>query len=259
MRTTLLIFAIVLSSAECLRADLILSPTFVDAESQTWDSAKKGVVNQAISDWQGVFSGVNGGSRTIDFDVTFTQAGASYLGQMALGFSGSGEILPWSSGTSAVLSINADYFDGTNGVVNQLWFDPTPTTAVDQPFSDWDALSVARHEIGHLLGFNDFYEVDGASPWADLITANQFDPGGLDVTMNTGDAAHVAQSLSMLMSPALSNGVRRNISGTEAQMLSLAYGYDLVSVPEPAFLLYLSSLLPLAFLTRRRIDNGRLV
>lgn len=253
MRTTLFLFAIVLSSVEGLKADLILNPTFVDAQGQTWDSDKLGVVNQAIADWQGVFSGVNGITRTIDFDVTFTQAGNTYLGQMALGFSGFGNILPWSTGTSAVLSFNADYFDGTNGIVNQLWFDPTPTTSVDQPFEDWDAISVARHEIGHLLGFNSFYTVGGTSPWASLITANQFEPGGLNVVMTTGDAAHLAQSLNMLMSPALVNGVRQNISSTEAQMLSHAYGYDLVAVPEPASLLVFGSLQPLALLRRRRV------
>lgn len=255
MRTTLLIFAMLLSQAECLRADLILNPTFVNAQGQVWDPVKTGVVNQAISDWQQVISGVNGGSQTIDFEVTFTQEGNTYLGQMALGFAGGGDILPWSAGTTAVLNFNADYFDGTNGVVNQLWFDPTPTTAGDQPFNDWDALSVARHEIGHMLGFTSFYKVGGASPWGDLIAADQFDAAGLNIAMTPGDTAHVAQSLDLLMSPALMNSLRQNISSTEAQMLSRAYGYDLVTVPEPGSLIYFGGLLPLALLKRRRVHE----
>lgn len=253
MRTTILIFAIVLSHAAALRADLILNPTFVNAEGQTWDSVKSGVVNQAISDWQQVFSGVNGSSKTINFDVTFSQAGGTYLGQMGLGFSGGGDILPWSSGTTKELRFNADFFDGTNGTTNQLWFDPTPTTHGDQPFSDWDALSVARHEIGHMLGFTSFYKVGATSPWEDLIVTDIFDAAGLNVAMNPGDAAHVAQNPEVLMSPALTNSVRQSISSTEAQMLSLAYGYDLVAVPEPASLLFFSSLMPLALLSRRRV------
>ncbi len=53
--------------------------------------------------------------------------------------------------------------------------------------------------------------------------------------MTPGDSAQLAQSLNMLMSPGLINSVRREISTTEAQMLSLAYGYDLVAVPDQYF------------------------
>ena len=70
--------------------------------------------------------------------------------------------------------------------------------------------------------------------------------------MNPGDSAHLAQGLGLLMSPGLVNNTRLPISGTEAQMLSLAYGYNIVAVPEPASLLLVGMVIPIGYFGFRR-------
>ena len=151
---------------------------------------------------------------------------------------------PWLR-TSHEIRFNADLMD--TGLPNYMWWDSTPATADDQPFVAWDALTVARHEIGHMLGFASGLYWDniqsgstaGSKLWEDLITtagsSATFDQGGLDVAMaSSGDLFHVADSGDTkddLMVPALVNGQRREISATNSDMLAMAYDY--VQIPEP--------------------------
>lgn len=239
------------------RADLIFNANFVDAAGQTWDATTRGVVNQAINDWKQVFSGVNGATETINFNVTFAHATTSgYLGVWQGGFSAfSGDdIRPWSPNVNHTISFNVDHM--AVGLTNRLWFDPTPTTGGDQSFNDWDALTVTRHEIGHMLGFTTLY-VDNfntpgqTNPWTSRIVNNIFDPGGLNVAMNA-DKAHLGTASGDLMSPSLFNGSRIGISSQEANMLSLAYGYSFTAVPEPTSMVLLGSACTGFFLFRRR-------
>lgn len=239
------------------RADFILNPTFVNNASQVWNSTTQGVVQQAINDWRQVITGVNGATQTVNFTVTFTNAGTNgFLGQWQGGYSASigANIRPWSPQATHTLFFNADLMNAA--LPNKLWFDPTPTTTGDQPFSDWDALSVARHEIGHMLGFTDlyvdnFFQANQSNPWTSRIVNNVFDPNGLNVAMNA-DQVHLGTQSGSLMSPLLFNGVRIGISNTEARMLSLAYGYDLAAVPEPSTFILLGSLIPAIYFWRVR-------
>ncbi|MEQ1826976.1 MAG: hypothetical protein ABL921_13560 [Pirellula sp.] len=251
-----LVAFLVSCSTRLLRADLILNATYINGASQVWNSTTQGVVQQAINDWRQVFSGVNGATQAINFNVSFSNAGTGgYLGQWQGSFSAfpGDSVRPWSLGTTHNIFFNADMLNAA--LSNKLWFDPTPTTSGDQPASDWDALSVARHEIGHMLGFSTLYkdnvfQINQTDPWASRIVGNIFDPAGLNVLMNA-DQAHLATPTGNLMSPSLLNGVRIGISGTEASMLSLAYGYNITAVPETSSLLLLCALIPLAVIRFR--------
>lgn len=256
-RTTLALLFFSLCLPSTLRAELILAANFVDNGVKTWDAITRGVVNQAISDWRQVISGVNGTTQSISFSVQFSNVGtSSYLGQWQGGFSASNgaSVRPWSSGVNHNIFFNAAFLDA--GLSNKLWFDPTPTTSNDQPQTDWDALSVARHEIGHMLGFTTLYRdnvfnPDETNPWTSRIVNNVFDPNGLNVAMDA-DNSHLGTAIGNLMSPSLLNGTRLGISNTEASMLSLAYGYDITAVPEPSSILLLCFLIPIFYRHRCR-------
>jgi hypothetical protein len=215
---------------------ITIVPTYVDGAGQTWTADRIGVIQQAISDWQTALPD----SHTINVTLDFTNAGTgSYLGQwsvssqpMAVGTN----IYPWTPELIHKIHFNADLFSTTP---NYTWWDPTPTTSSDLPFEGWDALSVARHEICHMVGFaNGFYVDNFAVPgqqidkWGSHITGSTFDPGGLNVSMaSSTNLAHVLNSGTTtgdLMVPALVNGQRRGISTTDLNMLQLAYNYAIV-------------------------------
>jgi hypothetical protein len=232
-------------------------PTYVDGAGYTWDSIKKGVIGEAISEWQALLPDSR---QPINVTLDFTHAGtANYLGQWEGGWTlpvGT-NIYPWTSGVTHTIHYNADLFSGTN----YTWWDPTPTTSADQPFQAWDALSVARHEIGHMLGFTDsFYFDELGQPqqidkWDSHISGTTFDPGGLNVSMaSTYDLGHLRDSGSTagdLMVSSLANGHRREISGTDLRMLHLAYGYTIVPEPSTIALLLTATLGGLLWWRRR--------
>lgn len=203
-------------------------PTYIDGAGQTWTAERKDVIQQAINDWQTAVRD----SQTVNVTFDLTHAGSgSYLGQWDGNYSvyPGTDINPWTSGVTHTIHFNVDYFSGTN----YLWWDPTPTTSSDQPFAAWDALSVARHEIGHMMGFTDqFYSnAQGIDKWGIHISGSTFDPGGLNVSMeSTSDWGHVLDGGSTandLMVAALYNGQRHGISATDLNMLHLAYNYIL--------------------------------
>lgn len=105
------------------------------------------------------------------------------------------------------------------------------------------------------MGFTSLY-VDNfntageVSLWDDQITDDVFDPTGLAVAMNPGDLHHVASELDDLMSPSISNSIRRDISETDLAMLGTAY-YDYEIVPEPATM-FLAAAGFVVFLRRKR-------
>jgi hypothetical protein len=185
-------------------------------------------------------------AQTVSVEFDFTNAGTpSYLGQWSASASGivvGTDVYPWTPGVSHTIHFNADYFSGTN----YTWFDPTPGTAGDLPFLAWDALSIAYHELGHMLGYaNGFYFDDAGAThvdkWGSLITGTTFDPGGLSIEMaGIGNLGHVKDAdgtAGDLMVPSTPNGVRREVSSINQDMLALAYGYTMTPEPSTALLL----------------------
>ena len=234
---------------------LTINATFDDTGTATWTNEQKAVINQAIADWQSVLN-IN---ETVDITFDFQNASNAYLGQWQGGYSGvpsGSDIRPWTTGMTHVVHFAADYAD--------FWWDPTPgDDGSDQPFEKWDALSVARHELGHAMGFaNDLYNNDVGNPdngytnvnlWGNLISGgfedgsnnDIFDAAGLNVAMED-DWVHIDDPTgtddltdNWLMQAALVNSIRLDISQTELDMLSLAYGYDVV--PEPASMVLLAT------------------
>jgi hypothetical protein len=208
-------------------------PNYVDGAGYTWDSVRKGVIQQAINEWNASILD----AHTINVTFDFTHAGTSgYLGQWSGGFSepSGTDIYPWTSGVTHTIHFNVDLFSGAN----YTWWDPTPTIGGDQPFAAWDALSVVRHELGHTLGFTPSFYYDNFATgsqfdkWGSHITVSTFDPGGLNVSMaSSSNLGHVLDSGATagdLMVPALLNSVRRVIGTTDLKMLRVAYAYQIM-------------------------------
>jgi hypothetical protein len=233
LRTFVAYMALVLGAAGAHA--LTINPTFVDGAGETWDATRMGVIDQAIADWEAQI----GDAQIIDVSFEFASAGATYLGQWGASaslFAGT-DVYAWTPGVTHTMRFNVDYFAGAN----YIWWDATPLDGTDQPFEAWDALSVTRHEIGHMLGFVDgfYYRSWGdtnSDKWVDEhIAGGIFDPGTLNVLMSAGNYGHVDDSGAMagdLMVPSLVNSVRRDISTTDLDLLQSAYGYTILT-PEP--------------------------
>lgn len=227
------------SSLLCLlaawRAEAVtVVPTFLDAPDQSWTDIEKTIITQAIGDWQNRVLD----NQTINVTFDFTHVGGlgtsnSYLAEWngdVSAFPGA-NLYPWSAGITQTVHFNEDLMDPT--LPNHLEF----TTGTVTP-TNWDALSVIRHELGHMMGFTqDFYFNDFNGPaqtdkWTSHITGTTFDPGGLKVQMNSAtDLSHTFDggvTAGDLMNPSLTNGERRNISGTDLKMLEVAYRYAMI-------------------------------
>ncbi len=210
---------------------LNISTTYVGGAGESWTSIRRGVVEQAVSEWEAMILDDQAVSITFDF----VDAGATYLGQWAGQYSAmqGTDMYPWSSELNHTVHVNAHYMD--EGLSHSLFFDPTPDTDGDVPFMDFDALSVIRHEIGHAMGFtaafyfDNVFAPDAIDKWGTHIVGNMFDPGDLDIQLASDvNISHVyngGYTLNDLMTPSITNSQRREISRIDMAMLELAYGY----------------------------------
>jgi hypothetical protein len=236
---------------------LVISPYFVDSAGESWSDERRGVVNQAISDWESLI----GDNYTIRITFDFTSVTSGYLAQ----WSGSGsyyngdDFMPWytngAAGVSHTIHFNSYYFD--TGRPAYSWFDPTPEEASDLTSSHYDLLTVTRHEIGHALGYaGSFYRTqigttNATEVWTERITIDgdvaTFDAGGgyfytMAATNNLGHVINAGNTEGDLMNPALSNGKRIAISEVNTNMLSAAYGYTIIPEPMAVSLIAISGL-----------------
>lgn len=248
-----------LAAAPAARA-LVIVPNFsntANTQNATWTAQEKATVQAAINNWTSKITD----NQTVNVTFDFTDAGGGYLAEWQGGgsyFAGD-NLSPWTSTLTQTIHLNADY------LATDFFGTGASGEAVPQTLTD--ALSVFRHEIGHMMGFTSgFYYASAGNTatdkWTGHIVENNanhtavFDPAGLDVQMYgdhtvSGGLAHVydvstgqtiggftypqgGAATGDLMSPGIAPGVRRDISGTDLQMLSQAYGYTLAAVPEPA-------------------------
>lgn len=240
---------------------LIVNPTFTNSAGQSWDSVRRGVVNQAISNWTSTLAGIDdgaGGTQSVTIDLTFAFDSVPYLSYGDYDFSAApagSSLRPWDATTDITIYFTVDSFLGST-----LWWDPTPGDGgADVPGGRWDALSVAHHEIGHALGFvqlfvDDYQLATESSPWESKIVGNVFEPGGLNVAMRPGDPGHVLDN-SLVMGTVLQRGARLGVSYTEIAMLSSAYGYT--TVPEPSSLAVFMGIAVCLGGVQRRLSVGK--
>jgi hypothetical protein len=211
---------------------LTIVPTYLDGAGETWTSVRKGVIQEAINEWQASIPDVH----TVNVTFAFTHAGTtSYAGLWGGSVSApvGTNVYPWTSGVTHAINFNVDFFSGAY----YTWWDPTPTIGGDQPFAAWDALSIARHELGHCLGFtpnfyyNNAFTTSKIDKWSSHITGSTFSSGSLSVSMaasnNLGHLLDSGATAGDVMVPILSNNVRRSIGTTDLKMLQVAYGYQI--------------------------------
>jgi len=214
-----------------------------DDNTYIWTAQQKAVVNQAISDWEEAFSAYDL-NETVYFGIDMRNEGGAaavtygwvWGGVPAIGDS----TRPW-LGTGHYMGVHP----------TALWWDPTPATDGDVPGGSYDALTIIRHELGHMLGsqpglyFDDYGGPNHSDVWDDQIVANIFDPGGLNVSMVAGDHGHTNGGL---MNPYVYTGQRLDVDLT---MLMIAKAFDLQPVPEPMTMTLLA-MGGIALLSRRR-------
>ncbi|QQE10424.1 PEP-CTERM sorting domain-containing protein [Planctomycetota bacterium] len=148
----------------------------------------------------------------------------------------------------------------TNGASNYNWFwgdanAEVPAQVDNGPSVVYDFLSVAIHEIGHVLGFG------GANSWDNLITNNEFfgtasmGVFGGPVPIDAASQAHWEADIlgdSTAMDPSLSNNSRALLSMLDyAGFDDIGWEVDYAAIPEPASLALLA-LGSLTMLRRKR-------
>lgn len=237
---------------------LTITPTFINTGGENWNAERKGVVTAAAAQWEASILGTDALGVYVafrDFGIggplgTTNSSFVSYLGD---------DIFPTSQvGCSSGLFVGSPcathVIEFNISSLDSLFFDLTPETSDDIPFSAYDAYSVALHELGHALGFasgtwkTDFLTESESELWDRHIVGTIFDPDGLAVALaSEDDLSHLPGGAGDLMSTSLVNGTRLEISATDLEMLSLAYGY--ATVPEPPTTLLL--LIGLAIIRRR--------
>lgn len=212
---------------------LNIVPTFINNPSYgtfgTWNATEEQVVNQAITDWENRIRD----NQTINVTFDFTNVPSGYLAQWNGNYSGvpaGTNIYPWTQGVTHTININTYWLNPPAGNNNFFYF-----TTGSVPANDWDALSTLRHELGHAMGFvPNFYDdnivISPVDKWTSHIVGTTFDPGGLNVTMES-DLEHTANTgvtANDLMNAQLVNGIRRGISTTDLQLLEKAYHYAMI-------------------------------
>ena len=234
---TVLVILLAVATSSSAALDIVVS--FND-DPVVWSSAREAVVNQAIQDWEDAFNQYDV-TGTVDYSTQLIDAGGGILAQTSNWIWGGtpapgASTRPW-EGVGHWMSISP----------TQLWWDPTPQT--DGDVQGIDALTVVRHELGHVLGvwpgiWFDNYGVAGHTDlWESKIVNNVFDPGGLNVSM-AADHGHTNGGLMN----AYYLGGRTDVDQT-MEMFALAY--DLQPIPEP-MTMSLLAIGGLALLRRRK-------
>lgn len=204
----------------------------------TFDAAKRAVIDDAIQEWAVLFCNPANFSIDIEFVTNNTMAD--------LGLTSGWDFNAQGRPTSPTVAIRTDAHNWTLGA---------PAAGMD------DALDTLKHEIGHALGFTVF----GANFAANTLTVagnrfydlnhnGIFDGTDFDLIDDANLGTHAPAGSGNLMQPETPQGVRNHPNAKHADVLRDAYGY----VPEPSSAILLAAgLFALAGAAgRRRRTNG---
>jgi hypothetical protein len=229
-----------LGQAQIARA-MIITPVFMNPDDGApWTAQQKAVVQQAITDWTSRIAFADGNNQRISINFYFTSAGTgpgTYLTQWQYSETNIAQF-PYSPTITHDIAVNSDYL-------------PLDSFSLTGPIIGYDMLTAMEHELGHMFGFAPGAYFDSnvsANKWLSHVTDHVFDPDGLNVPLFPDDA-HVNVPGDLMFST-LGQGERRPISDRDLQMLSLAYGYTILPVPECGTLGLLAA--ACTFLLRRR-------
>jgi hypothetical protein len=240
MRNYTIATLMLLACVSVASAQLQINVTF-DDNTWVWTDIEKAVVNKAIQDWEDALNQYDV-TGVVDFGIDHRDE----YGAAAITYG-------WVWGGSPAIGDDTRPWQGTGhymGVLpHTLWWDPTPET--DDDVQGYDALTIIRHELGHLLGvqdglyFDDYGTGTHEDKWASEVVGGIFDPGGLNVAMDSGDVSHTNGGL---MNAYIYVGQRFDVDLTAAMV---AKAFDLQPIPEPMTMTLLG-LGGIALLRRRR-------
>jgi hypothetical protein len=148
----------------------------------------------------------------------------------------------WQVGSSQDTRYNGNDFEPWAGTIYfnsnaNFFFDPTPQTSNDIPQGQNDFLSVAVHEIGHVLGF-------GTAPVFSRLVSGQGFNGNNSRSFNNGqpipletDLSHIREGFAVsnaeaIMDPLVTQGTRKLPTKLDLAMLA-DIGYEIIT-PKPS-------------------------
>jgi hypothetical protein len=169
-----------------------------------------------------------------------------FVGARDLGTGGTlglgGPSATWIVGSDLDTRYNGNDFSPWTGSITfnsnattNWFFDSTPSTANDIPFNSTDFISVAIHEIGHVLGIGtapayDNLVVNGTFVGSNALAHNDGVPVPLAYDAGSNSYAHIQSGYpanhEAVMDPELANGVRRLPTALDAALLD-DIGYDI--------------------------------
>jgi PEP-CTERM motif len=202
---------------------LTITPNFTNGTA-----LQKSQVTQAVTDWLAVLGDPAGETVNLTLNVTFMDLGATQGGN-SLNFVADANDNP----KTVDIQINTN--------ASLMFYDATLGTSNDIPVDRRDALGVARHEIGHALGFS--ANPDGYTQWDACLTGGTaFDCNGVTATLagtNANGLSHLDATAHpgdlMNLTIGLGPQSRRSISQLDLDMLCGAFGYSCpAAVPEPS-------------------------